>query len=170
MSRQGSSTMLESYDPRAPEKWEEWAREYQTIMANPFRLPHQTLRAKALTAAMCKAVSAGYSDPNRYVRWQLSYTLLEADMLDIWAWLPVMPNDAGLDDCRAAIAQVHDYVEIVKQRREIFAACRRAGVIPRYVRSLPKLSWGTRWAMLCFRLGRLYRRYKGYRSARAMDV
>ncbi|WP_128082141.1 hypothetical protein [Sphingomonas sp. Ant20] len=71
--------MLESYDPEAPEKFEQWSREYRTIMANPFRLPHQTLRAKALTGAMREAISAGYSDPNCYVRWQLSYTLLEAD-------------------------------------------------------------------------------------------
>lgn len=170
MSDRGSSLMLESYDPGAPEKWEEWAREYRAIMANPFRLSHQTLRAKALTGAMCEAVSAGYSDPNRYVRWQLSYTLLEADRLDIWAWLPMMPNDAGLYDCRAAIAQVHDYVEIVKQRRETFAACRRAGVRPQCVRPLPKLSWGIRWAMLCFRLGRIHRTHKGYRSVRAMGV
>ena len=146
--------MLESYDPKAPEKHEGWAREYRALVAKPFPLPHETARANGLAGAMCDAVSAEYSDPNSYVRWQLSLTILDADRLAIWAWLPTLPDDADLDACRAAIGQVHGYVETVKHRRETLAVCRRADLKPEYLRPLPKLTWGTRWAMLRFRIGR----------------
>ncbi|WP_339348667.1 hypothetical protein [uncultured Sphingomonas sp.] len=149
--------MLDSYDPKAPNKHEQWAREYRSIMAKPFRLPHETARADALGRAMREAVSAEYSDPNSYVRWQLSLTIREADKLGIWAWLPEVPGDATIDDCRAAVAEVHGYVEAVKHRRATFAACRRAGMKPAYVRPLPEVSWRTRLAMFRFRLGRGWR-------------
>lgn len=149
--------MLDSYDPEAPEKHERWASEHRAIWAKPFRSPADHAREKALTGAMREAVSAEYADPDSYVRWQLSLTIWEADRLGIWAWLPRMPHDACVDDCRAAIAEVHGYVETVKHRRETFAVCRRAGMKPEYLRPLPKLTWATRWAMLRFRLGRARR-------------
>ncbi|MGK6325434.1 hypothetical protein ACMGDM_20385 [Sphingomonas sp. DT-51] len=149
--------MLESYDPKAAEKYETWAQEYRAIIAKPFPLPHETARANALGCAMREAVGAEYADPNRYVRWQLSLTLKEADQLGIWAWLPTLPDHAGIDAARVAIAEVVTYIDTVKHRRETFEVCRRAGMTPTYVCPLPRLTWRTRLAMLRFRLGREWR-------------
>ena len=172
MSDRGSSIVLETYDPQWQTKWDRAhkmmheleAREWSSLAVD------DRDRLDGLRRLLPVIFDARHRTANHYIRFHLSLTLKEADDLNIWAWLPVLPDDADIDTTRAVVSAVVSYIETVKHRREIFVACRRAGVRPQYIRSLPKLTWGTRWAMLCFRLGRLHRRYKGYRFVRAMDA
>lgn len=150
--------MLETYDPKWPEKWER----AQAIMRE-LEIRESSLTAderdqlNKLRLLLPVVYDAGHRTANDYIRFQLSLTLKEADQLGIWAWLPSLPDHAGIDAARAAISEVVTYIDTVKHRRETFAICRRADMTPTYVRPLPKLTWRTRLAMLRFRLGREWR-------------
>ena len=95
-----------------------------------------------------------------YIRFHLSLTLKEADELGIWAWLPKLSDNADIDEAKAAVAEVVTYVDRVKQRRAISAACQQARIKPDHLPAPPQLSWQTRWAMLMFRLKRARRAHR----------
>lgn len=146
--------MLETYDPKVPEKHEAYAREFRATSTKRGQTMADLARCKALAAAMCDACDAELKTPNQYIRRHLSFTLKEADELGIWGWLPTLPDDAGIDATQAAVRQVATYVDAVKRRRETLAVCARAGVEPQIIPKIPHVTWRTRWAMLRFRLGR----------------
>lgn len=151
--------MLETHDPKWAEKWDRAhammreleVRDWISLSAD------ERDQLDKLRRLLPVAYDAGHRTANDYIRFQLSLTLKEADQLSIWAWLPSLPDYAGVDAARAAIAEVVTYIETVKHRRETFAICRRAGMTPTFVRPLPKLGWRTRLAMLRFRLDREWR-------------
>lgn len=151
--------MLETHDPDWQTKWDRAhammreleVRDWSSLTAD------DRDRLDKLRRLLPVAFDASHRTANEYIDLHLSLTLKEADQFGIWAWLPRLPDDADIDATRAAVAEVNAYVDTVKHRRETFAHCRRAGIKPRYVRPLPKLSWRTRWAMLRFRLGRARR-------------
>ena len=156
--------MLETYDPDWQTKWERaHAMMRELEVRDWFALSADDRdRLDKLRRLLPVAFDASHRTANEYIDLHLSLTLKEADQLGIWAWLPRLPDSADIDATRAAVREVNTYVDTVKHRRETFAICRRAGMKPHYFRPLPKLAWRTRWAMLCFRLGRAgrLRRYQ----------
>lgn len=149
--------MLETHDPKWAEKWDQahtMVRELEGRQRWFGLAARDRDRLDKLRRLLPVAYNASHRTANEYIRFQLSLTLKEADQLGIWAWLPTLPDRAGIDAARAAVAEVVTYIETVKHRRETFAVCHRAGINPEYVRPLPNLPWHTRWAMLRFRLGR----------------
>lgn len=151
-----NSTVLETYDP----DWEaKWDRAYAMMRELEVRdwsslTAEEREQLDKLRRSLPVIFDASHRTANEYIRFHLSLTLKEADQLGIWAWMPVLPDDADIDMTRAAIADVASYIETVKHRRQTFEMCRRVGMKPQYVRPLPELTWRTRWEMLRFRLGR----------------
>ena len=151
-----NSTVLETYDPDWEVKWDRAhammreleVREWSSLTAE------DRDQLDKLRRLLPVVFDASHRTANEYIRFHLSLTLKEADQLGIWAWMPTLPDDADIDMTRAAIADVANYINTVKDRRKAAEICRRAGIKPQYVRPLPRLSWHTRWAMLRFRLGR----------------
>lgn len=156
MSGRPSSRVLETYDPDWEAKWDRayaMMRELEVKDWSSLTAEDHD-RLDKLRRSLPVIFDASHRTANDYIRFHLSLTLKEADQLGIWAWLPVLPDDADIDRTRAAIADVTRYIDTVKHRRKTFEMCRQAGMKPQYVRPLPKLAWQTRWAMLRFRLGR----------------
>lgn len=153
--------MLETHDPDWQTKWDRAhtmmreleVRDWSSLTAD------DRDRLDKLRRLLPVAFDASHRTANEYIDLHLSLTLKEADQLGIWAWLPRLPDDADIDATRAAVREVNAYVETVKRRRDLLAACRRAGVKPQLVPDLPKLGWRTRLAMLQFRLGRARRQH-----------
>jgi hypothetical protein len=148
--------VLETYDPDWEAKWDRahaMMRELEVKDWSSLTAEDHD-RLDKLRRLLPVVFDASHRTANAYIRFHLSLTLKEADQLGIWAWLPVLPDDADIDRTRAAIAEVASYIDTVKHRRTTFEMCRRAGMKPQYVRPLPELTWQTRWAMLRFRLGR----------------
>jgi len=156
MSGRPSSKVLETYDPDWEAKWDRahaMMRELEVKDWSSLTAEDHD-RLDKLRRLLPVVFDASHRTANDYIRFHLSLTLKEADQLGIWAWLPVLPDDADIDRTRAAIAEVARYIETVKHRRKTFEICRRVGMKPQDVRPLPELTWRTRWAMLRFRLGR----------------
>lgn len=151
-----NSTVLETYDPDWEAKWDRahaMMRELEVKDWSSLTAEDRD-RLDKLRRLLPVVFDASHRTAKEYIRFHLSLTLKEADQLGIWAWMPVLADDADIDMARTAISEVSRYIETVKQRRSTFEMCRRAGIKPQYVRPLPKLTWQTRWAMLRFRLGR----------------
>lgn len=151
------SSLLETHDPNWSEKWDRiFVRvdELNRKMRHAFLSPEEAREYANLSGALRLTFDARHKTANEYIRFQLSLTLKEADDRGIWAWLPVLPNEADVDAARAAVGKVYDYVEAVKKRRELIEACRRADIEPQIMPELPELTWQTRWAMLRWRLRR----------------
>lgn len=148
--------MLETHDPKWAEKWDRAHGMMRELEARDWSslTPDERDQLDKLRRLLPVAYDASHRTANDYIRFQLSLTLKEADQLGIWAWLPTLPDHAGIDAARTAISEVVAYIDTVKHRRETFAACRRAGMTPAYIRPLPQVTWRTRLAMLRFRLGR----------------
>lgn len=146
--------MLETHDPKWASKWDRVFPRVQELNRKGWFSADEAAEYRNLSALLCTICDAEHRTPNEYIRLHLSLTLQEADRLGIWAWLPTLPDNAGIDATQAAVTEVNRYVERVRHRRELFAVCRRAGVKPQLVPDLPKLNWRIRWAMLRFRVGR----------------
>ena len=155
--------MLETHDPKWTSKWDRVFPRVRELNGKGWLTPDEAIEHRNLTALLCTICDAEHRTPNDYVRLHLSLTLLEADRLGIWAWLPILPDNAGIDATQAAVRGVTAYVDAVKRRRSLLHACRRAGVTPQLVPELPKLDWRSRLAMLRFRLGRANRLRKAQR-------
>lgn len=156
MSGRPSSTVLETYDSDWEAKWDRAHAMICELEARDwFSLTHEDHdRLDKLRRLLPVVFDASHRTPNEYIRFHLSLTLREADQLGIWAWLPVVPDDADIDSTRAAVTEVASYINAVKDRRRALEMYRRAGTKPKKFHPLPKLAWRTRWAMLRFRLGR----------------
>jgi hypothetical protein len=147
--------MLETYDPDWEAKWDRAHAMMRELELRESSLkPDERIKLDKLRRALPVIYDASHRTGNEYIRFHLSLTLKEADQLGIWAWLPTLPDDADIDMTRSAIAEVATYIDTVKHRRKTFEMCRHEGMKPQYVRPLPKVSWGTRWAMFWFRLDR----------------
>lgn len=159
MLRSVEGMMLETHDPRWAEKWDRahaMMRALEAREALELTVEERDQLDK-LRRLLPVVWDARHRTANDYIRFHLSLTLKEADELGIWAWLPQLSDSADIDEAKAAVAEVVTYVDRVKQRRAIRAACRRARIKPDHLPALSPLSWRTRWAMLRFRLGRARR-------------
>ncbi len=148
--------MLETYDPQWQSKWD---RAYQMMRQLEVRersglTTDEEQRLDKLRRLLPVIFDARHRTANEYIRFQLSLALKEADRLDIRAWLPTLPDSAGIDEARAAVAEVIAYIEATKHRREMLALCHRADSQVEPVRPLPSITQRIRWALLRFRLGR----------------
>ena len=160
--------MLESHDPDWAAKWDDRRdrlRELDRRMADGLPDPELMREYDNIAGSMRLAFDASHRTAQDYIDLHLSLTLREADQLGIWAWRPRLSASADLDDTRAAVGEVNDWVAAVKHNRDMRAVCRRAGVTPGPVslRPLPHLSWRTHVARLRWRLGRA-KRLRRYQS------
>lgn len=167
VSASGARNVLESHDPAWEAKFDDRRnrlRELERHMADDPLDPDLLREYDNIAGSMRLAYDASHRTAQEYIDLHLSLTLREADQLGIWAWHPRLPASADLDDTRAAVREVNEWVAAVKHNREMRAACEHAGITPEPIslRSLPRLSWRTHFARLRWRLGRAgrLRRYQ----------
>lgn len=161
--------MLDSYDPNWDQKWDKHHARLKAVERELIDDPHNAeLRReyKDLAAVQCLAFDAKHRTANEYIDLHLSLTLRDADLHNIPAWYPRLPDDAEILEARAEVRKVCEWVEEVQQHRNSIRHFITADMEPQIYFSKPQPPKGKRLAMLKWRLGKSkrvkrYHRFEG---------
>lgn len=116
--------MLETYDPDWQAKWDRahaTLRALETHEVNWHALTGEDRahldRVDKLRRLLPVIFDAKHRTANEYIRFHLSLTMQDAEREGLVIEHPWLPDDAGIDAARAAVAEVVELVENEKRRR-----------------------------------------------------
>ena len=113
--------MLETHDPDWQAKWDRAHAMMRELEVRDWSslTPDDRDRLDKLRRLLPVIFDAKHRTPNDYIRFHLSLTVPQAAREGLVIDYPRLPDDAGIDVTRAAVAEVAELVEREKRQREV---------------------------------------------------